>query len=716
VYNRITWDKFNPKPLEFIRRKGKSEKYICADFVCLDTETSHTIDNSIGWVYHWAFSYGDDIIFGRRPSELCECLDKIKKVNNLYVSGQTERKMIIFVHNLSYDYDYIKEHIKQKFGVTAEQCETLATSKHSIITWSVAGFEFRCTYKLTHKSLDTWSREMGVSRKLTGTVDHTITRYQDTPMSDTDIEYLAYDIISLKECILKQMKLHGHNILTVPYTVTGYVRKDTFKEFRKNEKQNRQQFKKESLSYEVYQMCKRENAGGITHGNRYMANITQRGVIRHRDFVSHYPTQQITQKAPCGHFAVEYLYSNNEPYSKEKLTELGKTNCFLADILVKDLTLKGAKITMPYAQYSKFYEGRQESVKFVCDNGRILKYKGVCKVTVNEIDWQILCNQYNFDVIVVNVVKFKKSEYPEYLQNTVKRYFYNKTEYKDKEKALEKQGLDETPEWVENHALLMISKGLLNGIFGMSDTDPVHIGYVETNSGEWVGESLNNEDIANALAEYYDKSSSFMSYQLGVWTTANARKQLLDLIELIGYDNFIYCDTDSIFYYSTPEIESRIESYNENKRKECDEKGWFVEVNGRKVYFNQFDLEDEDIISFRFLHAKCYAYEVKEKTENSNEVIKLKSVIAGVRKFGRNGNTRNNELSDISELHNGKVFKDCGGTLIQHNYSVPTTAEIDGHLTEFASSAVIFDSEKTLHSMWSHHETFIEYEKSIEYI
>ena len=39
--------------------------------------------------------------------------------------------------------------------------------------------------------------------------------------------------------------------------------------------------------------------------------------------------------------------------------------------------------------------------------------------------------------------------------------------------------------------------------------------------------------------------------------TAEARDQLLQFVELIGYPFFFICDTDSIFYISTPEIEAR---------------------------------------------------------------------------------------------------------------------------------------------------------------
>lgn len=705
MYNRISWEQFAPKPFHMIALNRKGD-LICNDFICCDTETSHV--EEIGWIYHWAFDYMGEIVFGRKPSQLVECMKKIVEVNKLGydMDNHITRKLRVYIHNLSYDYQYIKDYLFEAFG--RKNSKTLATGSHKLIAWEINGIEFRCSFRLTLKSLDALSKELGVSRKLTGTVDHSIIRYQDTELKQEDVDYLAYDIISLRECVLKLFELRNDTVVSVPYTVTGYVRRDARKAYKKYDAKN-VQFKKERLSLELYKMCKRENAGGITHGNRFLAEVTQRGCIRHRDFVSHYPSQQKCATAPSGRPCYYYHYDVNDKMEIEDLMELSKKKCFMAKIYIKDLHLRNKNITMPYAQYDKFYKGKIELSKCIKDNGRIIYYTGICEVCVNEIDLDILRKQYTFEYIISDVYTFDKKPYPKYIQETVDKYFYDKTLYKDKEKAIEKELGDESKEWVENHTLLMIAKGDLNGIFGMTDTDPVHIKYEENENGEWESESMTDEDIEKALDDYYSSWNNFMSYQLGVWTTANARKQLIELIELIGYDNFIYCDTDSIFYFSTPEIEERIENYNREKRELGDKMGWFVEVNGRKVYYNQFDLEDEDIIAFKFLHSKCYAYEVR-KIKDGVETIELKTTIAGVKRKGRNDNTRVNELGNIDNLASGMEFIDCGGTQIKYPVHNITVAEINGHSTEFSSSAIIYDVNKKLHGMYASGEEWSEWE------
>lgn len=704
MYNRISWEQFAPKPYERIKANKNGDE-ICSDFICLDTETSH--ENEIGWVYHWAFDYMGEIIFGRKPSQLIECFKKIVEVNQLGYDEQNDitRRIRIYVHNLSYDYQYIKDYFFEAFGKATNK--TLATGSHKIISWEINGIEFRCSFRLTLKSLDTLSKELGVTRKLVGKVDHKKVRYQDSVLTNDDIDYLAYDIISLRECLLKLFELRNDNLLTVPYTVTGYVRREARKAYKKYDSKNLQ-FKKERLPLELYKMCKRENAGGITHGNRFLAEVTQRGCIRHRDFVSHYPSQQKCASAPSGRPCYYYHYDVKDVLSVEDLFNF-KNKCFMAKMYIKDLTLRSDSITMPYAQYDKFYKGKVQLDKCIKDNGRIIYYKGICEVCVNEIDLAILVKQYTFSYRIVDVYTFDKKPYPKYIQETVDKYFYDKTLYKDKEREIEKKYGENSKEWIETHSLLMISKGDLNGIFGMTDTDPVHIKYEENDNGEWVSETMSDDDISDALNKYYSGWNNFMSYQLGVWTTANARKQLIELIELIGYENFIYCDTDSIFYFSTPEIEEKIENYNREKRELGDKNGWFVEVNGRKVYYNQFDLEDEDIISFKFLHSKCYAYEVR-KIKDGKEVIELKTTIAGVKRNGRNDNTRVKELGNIDNLAGNFKFVDCGGTQIKYITHNPTTAYINNHLTEFASSAIIFDVEKVLHGMYTTDENINDWE------
>ena len=76
-----------------------------------------------------------------------------------------------------------------------------------------------------------------------------------------------------------------------------------------------------------------------------------------------------------------------------------------------------------------------------------------------------------------------------------------------------------------------------------------------------------DQDIIDGLEDYYKGRNNFLPYQAGCFVTAAARYELYEYIKTIGYENVYYCDTDSIFYESTPEIEKKVEALNKEKRK-----------------------------------------------------------------------------------------------------------------------------------------------------
>lgn len=687
----VSWDVFSPSPFGEIIANKKTGDILCDDIVCLDTETSHNHDENspIGWLYQWAFTYKDLLVYGRKPSQLVEAFMKIIDVNNLYGGDEKpKKKLVVYIHNLSYDYAYIKEWLREAFDTYTERM--LATARHKLITYEISGLYFKCSYRLSLKGLDSWSKGLGTKhKKLVGTIDYDVIRYQDSPLNKKDWKYMFYDVIVLDEAVRKQFAIYGDDVKTVPLTSTGYPRRETKNEAEKDKK-NRYRFIDSQLSDEVYGMCRKAFAGGLTHGNVSMEREVQEGCIRHRDFVSHYPSQQRCYSAPDSKFTSYFDYDETErEMSLLQLIELGKRRCILATIRIENMELRQG-VTLPYAQESKFNEGKIGSIKILACNGRIVKMKGVSVVTVNEHDLKWLCKQYLFGVKILKVQSASRGKFPQYLINVIDKYFIMKSECKKIVLDLESKGIDSFrfPEYVEAKLNESIAKGMLNGIYGMSATDLVRSVIYETLQGDWVDEYP--ADIAGELHEYYGKWGSFMAYQLGVWTTSNARNQLMDFVELVGYENFIYADTDSIFYHSTPEIEARIEARNQELRDEGDKKGWFVEVDGKKVRYNQFTLEHEDIVRFKYLHSKCYAYEVKK-----DDKISLKVTIAGVSKKGLKG-TREKELGTLDELDEFKVFTDCGGTMTSHVFHEPTTEYVNGHLTEYASCDIIKGVTKTL--------------------
>lgn len=686
----MIYDYKSYKPNTIVKwvHKRKNQKY-CEQFISLDTETSHNHDkdNLQGWIYQWAYKFNGDIITGRKPSELALSLKKLCDD----VGATNENKLICYVHNLSYDFQYLKHYLVATLG----DCKRfLAINTHRILSVEFEQIIFKCSYILSNRSLDKWAKDLGcVHKKRIGLVDYSIIRTQQDELTDNDWIYQIEDIEVLEECIIKQLELYGDTISTIPLTSTGYVRRTARHNSEKDTK-NRQQFQKIALNEITYNMCRLAFSGGLTHGNRFLADTVIEGNIRHRDFTSHYPTQQICYDFPIGKFGLEY-----RGCTLEELKEVMEKYCCLIEFSFSGAVLKDKSITFPYLQESKCKQGKVVLTQhIIADNGRVLKIEGYTILYVTELDMKWLLKQYNFtDFKVGEVYIAKKGKLPQFMRDTVNQFFYSKSHFK----ILAKQEKDPMKK-LEYDLSLMKSKNGLNGIYGMSATDIIRDTItMDFDTGEW--DIIKNTNTTKALESYYKGRNSFLSYQWGVWTTARARDELMSFIELVGYDKAIYCDTDSLFYISTPEIEKRISEANMLLQKECERQGYYVEVDGKRVFYNHFGDENEEINKFKFLHAKCYAYEVKGE---------LHCAIAGVspRKMIACENntpiyyTREQELGDINNLAYGKVFSICGGVLCSYVEDKPHIYNYKGLPQETSSSCVLLDNTKTL----KNHNDYIE--------
>lgn len=667
---------------------------ILAEAVYLDTETSHNYNPDTGeghtWIYQWAFRWCRQTCIGRGVEELLDQLDRIDQENGLTKYGM---RCVIYIHNASYDLSYLMPFLKRRYGSFDR---VLATSPHKIITLEVGPWEFRCSYRLANRSLYKWGKDLGIKHgKKKGLIDYDVLRYPDSKLTRRDWIYQIYDVLALEECVLKELAAEGDTLRSIPLTSTGYVRRHGRKLARAVG--DWKEFTKTKLDVETYKGLRFAFAGGLTHGNRFWISKTVRGNIRHRDFRSMYPSELRARKEfPAGPWYKVYEYEPGVPFSWDDYEEYKKDNCLLVTAIVRNVELKKGE-TLPYLQYSKCLLGASPGWKAtVKDNGRVIKAVGVCVLTMTEIDWDILRRQYNFDPEpkIMMVTASKRGPIPEYLRELVDIYFTEKTTFKDLVKKLDAEGAPEAA-ILDAQTSLVKSKNRANGIFGMTATDPVRQDYtVSEECWEWEHTVLTSELIEEKLEKFYKSRNSFMRYQIGVYVTALARKDLMTMYWLIGPENFLYGDTDSIFYLSTPEIEERIEAENRRREAEAISNGAFIEANGKRVTYDAFELEKhkgetERITEFRFLHAKAYAY-VTDDGE-------LHVTVAGVSARDSKGYTREQELGNIENLAEGFVFKRCGSTTSVYLIGEPEVVDIDGHKVETAGGCVLLPTTKTLH-------------------
>ena len=651
-----------------LQRNHKIVKY-ATDFAVLDTETSHT-DLLTGWIYQWAVKIKKTYIYGRTPEEIIELLIKMAERYKLSI----DKRLVLYIHNASYDLQYLKAYLR-KYDSAAE---FLAIDAHSILICTVLGFRIICSYKLTNLSLAALSDNYATTyTKAVGEIDYNIVRYQDSELNATDWFYMFSDVAAQHDGITGYLKAMGYKYaFQAPFTSTGFVRKACRKAALNDEKWH-DEFVNSQLDLEQYNLCRWAFMGGVCIASfKYSGTTVRSSKLRHKDFTSSYPARQMLDYFPTG---APSWYGDVD--DRDELNDLLNTYCCIFVLTLKEVHIKDG-VTAPCIPSSKCV-GLREPVRL---NGKIV-YAKELSIAVTELDFKWIKKQYTADDMKVSkMLIFKRGSVPEWLKAEVYEYFKNKCTLKEL-----------------NELLYNKSKAFLNAIYGMTATQILRPEYEMTEEGDFKLKQYDNKEASDKsrLKKYYRSYNSFMPYQFACYTTAWARDALFTMIETVGYDSFLYCDTDSVFYIENAKNRIAMEEYAKNCRDRA--------IAGKAYVDDKYLGEPTDepkLRAFRALHAKCYAMEEYNKKTHKYE---LKVVIAGIPKKSIkwiNGEpvemTNAEELKNIDKLEDGFTFSHCGGTRCVYNEAPIRTEVINGHKTSLASSAVIDNIEKEISdTMWT---------------
>jgi len=157
---------------------------------------------------------------------------------------------------------------------------------------------------------------------------------------------------------------------------------------------------------------------------------------------------------------------------------------------------------------------------------------------------------------IANCYKFYMQYLPKPIIESILELYQNKTTLKG----------------VEGYEVeYLLSKGMLNSVYGMTVTDIVRE-LIEYNE-EWNITKPSDEEIEKQIETYNNSPNRFLYYPWGVWVTAYARRNLWSGILNIG-DDYVYSDTDSIKLLNYEKHIPYIEWYNKNLveklRKMCE--------------------------------------------------------------------------------------------------------------------------------------------------
>lgn len=170
-------------------RRKKVDKTLFRNCMCaFDIETTYLDEIEQSIMYIWQFAVMDLeseniwYCFGRTWEEFIELL------NSFYHDGIT---VMIWVHNLSYEFQFMRH------WLPFMKDKIFALKSRKVVRADIEGVQFRCSYIQTNKSLDAFTKDMGVAhKKLSGVeYDYSKKRYPWTAMAKYELAYLTYNLL-----------------------------------------------------------------------------------------------------------------------------------------------------------------------------------------------------------------------------------------------------------------------------------------------------------------------------------------------------------------------------------------------------------------------------------------------------------------------------------------------------------------------------------------
>ena len=574
----------------YVTKPGRGSERISDCIMMLDTESSKSDpdviaeNHLVAWTISIrAFHTNVCTLYGHRPTECIECLDMIMES----LSGN---KYYFYVYNLSWDWVFLRKFLIREYDIPVKQLNT--KSHYPIYIEFENGLILRDALCLAQRKLEKWAKDMNVDhQKAVGSWDYDLIRNQDHVFTPEEIHYIENDTLAGVECIDVLMTSLNKRIYNMPWTATGIPR-DEVKRRGKANKGN-VNFKKQLLEYQEQQTMQHVFHGGYTHGNRLYYNDTVYGTIDCYDFASSYPYCMLSEKFPAEKFTRVKDCSMDDILADPD-------NAYFFKLVMINVELRDYMEPMPCLQFSKCLK----TVNADIDNGRITSCD-YAEIWLTEVDLGVLRAQYTMEKhICINVYAAYKDYLPRWYTDYIYDLFRQKTELKGKDPVL-----------------YGVAKGKLNSLYGMTVQRPVPVTLIEDYiTGEYEAERMDPEE---EYEKYANKRGNVLNYQIGVWVTAYAFRNLFVLGSCAG--TWLYSDTDSC--YGLKWDMERLERYNNICKSKLKMNGYGPVIHNGREYWLGVAEHDGRYTEFKVIHAKCYC-------GRSEEDGQLHITVAGVPKNG----------------------------------------------------------------------------------
>lgn len=498
----------------------------------IETSSIYVGSEKSAFMYIWMFGigYGEPVYYGRTWQEFQELTDTLTE--NLQLSR--DKRLVIYVHNLSYEFQFMRNYFDwlQVFAIS---------ERKPIKAVTTSGIEFRDSYILSGYSLAKTAENLQTYKieKMVGDLDYSLTRHHNTELTLEEIGYCKSDIEIVNAYINEQITQYS-DITKIPMTNTGrvrtFVRNNCYYTSTNHRKTNKGKYTRYrkimndlTLEPDDYKQLKRAFMGGFTHANANYVGKTLNNVTS-IDFTSSYPASMLAEKYPMSRpFKVE-------PKSVKEFEELCSRYAMVFDIEFHNLRPR---------TYQENYLSESKAIKLekpIINNGRIFSADMV-GATLTDVDYGIMKQSYVWDSISVGNVKAHHKNYlPKDIIKSILELYQGKTELKGVEGS---------------EVEYMLSKGMLNSIYGMSVTDIIQDTHEYDDS--W---GVTPANIEEQIEKYNTSKTRFLYYTWGVWITAYSRRNLWTGIVAMG-DDYVYSDTDSIKMLNYENHTEYINNYNE---------------------------------------------------------------------------------------------------------------------------------------------------------
>ena len=596
------------------KRVSKNTEYY---FECgggYDTESTTVLDKDksplYAFVYHVQIMINGYYITTRYIDDIT---DFFINLSEFLRQKNDKAKLIIWVANLSHEWSFFKKQLAKTGAL-----KIFAKSKRQILKITVCdNIELRECIGLFGVSLSDIAEKHTTTQKLKGDLDYTLYRTPETPLTESDNQYMYNDVKILDELSYKAFDIYTKKAQKIPLTKTGALRnkcKSKIKAMKWIYEQNEKLLPNNVDDY--VKMRRFLYNGGLCGGNTFFNGKKLDHVVC-CDLTSDYPAQMLHNMFPGGELVELEKPSDIVNYSWHNY--------------ILDLTFSYIESKTIHCSVSETKVMNGKTIKNAVKNNGKLMYAENVRLMLNEVDLKTLKLMYNLGDVKINRAWYftRSSKIPQYLHDCIIEDYETKNE-------LKKQGLTETLEY-------LLSKQNVNSYYGMCATRLYDCNYsFDINDTSMINETTGDAELDSLIskgltdtAKYKElkqvqyeklKSKVWLNPYIAYWTTSYARYILCMFISKYP-DLIIQYDTDSIYFCTDTKIcdEKRVEMLQkdiaEYNNKILLKNTFLFKSNPNFKTLGQWDI-GKPYKHFKTLGAKRYIYEKQDGT--------IKTVVAGL--------------------------------------------------------------------------------------